>query len=208
MAALNPKPWVLCLTGGIGSGKSTVAKRLGELGATVVDADALARACTLPGGSAIAAIAATFGADMLTPEGAMDRDRMRQRVFSDPQARTQLESIIHPQVRLDIAQAVAQAQTRVVVLDLPLLAESAHWRQGLDWVWVVDCDPETQIQRVMLRNGWSRAQVQAVLAAQASREQRLAMANVVIDNGAQQTLKHLLLQVDSQWQAMWQRFGL
>ncbi|MFN4103125.1 MAG: dephospho-CoA kinase [Tepidimonas sp.] len=175
-------PLRIGLTGGIGSGKSTVAAMLAALGATVVDADAISRASTAPGGAAIEQIRQTFGDAFITPAGALDRDRMRVRVFSDADAKAQLEAIIHPLVRAEIDRRIAACTDDAIVLDLPLLVESAAWRQRCDRVWVVDCAPETQIRRVMARNGWPREQVLAVLAQQASRAQRLCAADVVIDN--------------------------
>ena len=197
----------LGLTGGIGSGKSTVAALLVESGAVLIDADAISRASTAAGGSAIEAVRAAFGDEFITTEQAMDRDRMRARIFADPTARAQLERIIHPIVRAEIERRVAALPGGVAVLDLPLLAESSAWRERCDLIWVVDCEPETQIQRVMQRNGWPRSQVLAVLAAQASREQRLAIADCVIDNEGV-TLAELGAQVRQQWQQLGRRFGL
>ncbi|MEN9475458.1 MAG: hypothetical protein RIS48_2180 [Pseudomonadota bacterium] len=197
----------LGLTGGIGSGKSTVAALLVEFGATLIDADAISRASTAAGGSAIEAVRAAFGGEFITADQAMDRDRMRARIFADPTARAQLEAIIHPIVRAEIDQQLAALPRGVAVLDLPLLAESSAWRERCDLIWVVDCAPETQIRRVMQRNGWPRSQVEAVLAAQASREQRLAIADCVIDNEGV-TLDELGAQVRQQWQQLSQRFGL
>ena len=197
----------LGLTGGIGSGKSTVAALLVESGATLIDADAISRASTAAGGSAIEAVRAAFGDEFITAEQAMDRDRMRARIFADPTARTQLEGIIHPIVRAAIDQQLAALPRGLAVLDLPLLAESSAWRERCDLIWVVDCAPETQIRRVMQRNGWPRSQVEAVLAAQASREQRLAIADCVIDNEGV-TLDELGAQVRQQWQQLCRRFGL
>ncbi len=197
----------LGLTGGIGSGKSTVAAMLSRLGAELIDADALSRASTAAGGSAIEAIRAAFGDEFITADQAMDRDRMRARVFSDPAAKTRLEGIVHPIVRAEIDRQVAALTRGVAVLDLPLLAESPAWRERCDWVWVVDCDPETQIGRVMSRNGWPRAQVEVVLAAQASRAQRLAIADCVISNDGV-TLAELESRVSRCWEALRDRFGL
>ena len=197
----------LGLTGGIGSGKSTVAALLVESGATLIDADAISRASTAAGGSAIEAVRATFGDAFITAEQALDRDRMRARIFADPAARARLEAIIHPIVRTEIERRVAALQGGVAVLDLPLLAESSAWRERCDLIWVVDCAPETQIRRVMQRNGWPRAQVEAVLAAQADRAQRLAIADCVIDNEGK-TLDELGTQVKWQWEQLRQRFGL
>lgn len=192
----------LGLTGGIGSGKSTVARELQRLGATVIDADALSRASTASGGSAIAAIRAAFGDAFITPDGALDRDRMRTLVFAQPEARARLEAIIHPLVRAEIEQrAHAVPPGQVAVLDLPLLVESGNWRQRVDVVWVVDCSPEMQIQRVMRRNGWPRTQVEAVLASQATSAERRAVADTVISNDGSE-LAPLLQQVRQAWAAL------
>ena len=197
----------LGLTGGIGSGKSTVAALLVEAGAVLIDADAISRASTAAGGSAIEAVRASFGDDFITAGQAMDRDRMRACIFADPTARARLEAIIHPLVRAEIDRRLAALPGGVAVLDLPLLAESSAWRERCDLIWVVDCAAETQVRRVMQRNGWTRDQVLAVLAAQASREQRLAIADCVIDNEGQ-TLNELRQQVHAQWEQLGQRFGL
>lgn len=177
----------LGLTGGIGSGKSTVAKLLQTHGAHLIDADAIARSATVAGGSAIPHIRATFGADSLTPEGALDRDKMRRLAFSDASVRAQLESIVHPLVGMAIEQAAELAETagaNCLVFDIPLLVESAHWRKRLHRVLVVDCSSETQTQRVMQRNGLSRAEVEKIMAAQASRSQRLQAADAALFNDA------------------------
>ena len=173
------------LTGGIGSGKSTVAGMLRERGAAIIDADAISRASTAPGGAAMAAIAAQFGPEFITPEGALNRERMRERVFQDPQARQQLEAIIHPLVAQETArqtQAAIDAGHRCLVFDVPLLAESAHWRGRVDRVLVVDCSAQTQISRVMARSGLKAEDVERIIAAQTSREKRLAIADWVILN--------------------------
>lgn len=175
----------LGLTGGIGSGKSTVAQMLVEQGATLVDADAISRDCTAPGGAAIAPIAAQFGLDAITADGALRRDVMRQRVFADPNAKLQLEAIIHPLVSVEAArltEAAQQAGSTWVVFDIPLLVESKRWRQQLDKVLVVDCEVATQISRVMQRSGWTQKAVESVIAQQATRAQRLAAADLVIYN--------------------------
>ena len=197
----------LGLTGGIGSGKSTVAAMLVELGARLIDADAISRASTAAGGSAVEAVRAAFGDAFVTPDQAMDRDRMRALVFADPGAKSRLEQIIHPIVRAEIDRQVNAVEHGVALLDLPLLAESSAWRERTDVIWVVDCTPETQIRRVMQRNGWPRAQVEAVLAAQASRAQRLAIADDVIDN-EHASLAELKAQLAVHWTGLQQRFGL
>ena len=177
------------LTGGIGSGKSTVAQMLVACGAALIDADAISRDVTAPGGAAIALIAAQFGPQAITPEGAMNRDVMRQRIFDDPAAKKQLEAIIHPLVSSESArqaEAAYKAGSSLLVFDIPLLVESHRWRQQLDKVLVVDCTEATQISRVMARDasssGWTRGAVEKVIAQQASRAQRRAAADWVIYN--------------------------
>lgn len=174
---------IVGLTGGIGSGKSTVARMLGDLGASVIDADAVAKATTEPGGAAIDPIRSAFGDAFILPSGAMDRDAMRSHIFQCPEARIQLEAIIHPLVRCGIDSALAAAPVGAVVLDVPLLVEHADtWRKQVDVVVVVDCQEETQVQRVALRSGWPEATIRKVMGTQASRAQRLAAADAVVHN--------------------------
>ena len=175
----------LGLTGGIGAGKSTVARMLADLGAAIIDADALSRATTAPGGTAIDPVRASFGDNFITPDGAMDRDAMRTLVFADPSARHRLEAIVHPLVHQAIeAAAVAahQAGHHCLVFDIPLLVESKRWPAQLDKVLVVDCSEQTQRDRVMARNGLALADVERIMATQASRMQRLAAADLVVFN--------------------------
>ena len=175
----------LGLTGGIGSGKSTVAKMLVEHGATLIDADDISRATTASGGAAITSIAAQFGPGVVDADGSMNREAMRQRVFADPNARQQLEAIIHPLVSSESArqaEAARDAGCALLVVDIPLLVESSRWRKRLDRVLVVDCEVATQISRVMQRSGWTQAMVENVIASQATRTQRLAAADLVIFN--------------------------
>lgn len=182
---MHPPILRIGLTGGIGSGKSTVARVLVACGATLVDADAISRQLTTPGGAAISELASQFGPQMITPEGAMDRDRMRQLAFSDPAIKGQLEAIIHPlvsQESLRQSNAAVAAGSPCIVFDIPLLVESGRWRQQLDRVLVVDCAQETQIARVMARNGLAREVVEKIMAGQASRAQRLAAADICICN--------------------------
>lgn len=178
-------PLRLGLTGGIGSGKSTVARLLCDLGAGVIDADAISRASTSAHGAAIPLIAAQFGAHYIGEDGALHRERMRQHVFADPQAKARLEAIIHPLVGQQIAAqsgAWAEAGKACIVFDIPLLVESGHWRRRLDRVLVVDCTAATQIERVSARSGLTAAEVQKIMAVQASRTQRLAGADLVLFN--------------------------
>jgi dephospho-CoA kinase len=175
----------LGLTGGIGSGKSTVGQMLAERGATLIDADAISRATTATGGIAIAPIRKAFGAGVITAQGALDRDAMRALVFSDPSAKARLEGIIHPLVGLEIAAQAHRAEDAgavLIVFDIPLLVESAHWRRSLHKVLVVDCQESTQVARVAARNGLSTADIAKIIAAQAPRSQRLAAADIVLYN--------------------------
>ena len=178
----QPAPLRIGLTGGIGSGKSTVATALAALGASIVDTDAIARSLTQPGGAAIAAIAAQFGAEFVDASGALDRSRMRELAFADPAARQRLEAILHPLIRAETARQADAAQGTAIVFDVPLLIESGRWREQVDRVLVVDCREATQVERVMARSGWTREAVQAVLAQQASRRSRRAGADAVIYN--------------------------
>lgn len=176
--------FAVTLTGGIGSGKTTVANMFGELGAALVDTDAIAHRLSAPGGLAIAAISATFGSEFINQDGAMDRARMRTHVFADSAARKKLEAILHPLIRSETAREAAQAQGDYLMLVVPLLVESPDWKKRAARVLVVDCSVETQIARVMLRNQLSRTEVEAIIAVQASRAQRLAAADDVIENDA------------------------
>ena len=173
------------LTGGIGSGKSTVARVLAECGAAVIDADAISRQLTAPGGLAVQAIASQFGNQFVTAEGAMNRDLMRQLAFDDPVSRHRLEAIIHPLVGHEIlaqtGRAIAGGRT-CLVFDIPLLVESGRWRQQVDRVLVIDCCEATQIDRVTARNSFSREVVQKIIAGQVTRDQRLAAADICIYN--------------------------
>jgi len=193
----------LGLTGGIGSGKSTVANLLRQHGAFVIDADAISRACTLAGGRAMPAIASTFGPDFVDAEGALNRQRMRDHVFAQPEARRALEAIIHPLVGAEITRLAKAAPARCLVFDVPLLVESAHWRPQLDRVLVVDCSVETQRHRVKQRNTWDEATIDAVIQSQSLRTQRLAAADVVIfnDSDTMEPLQRLVAELA-------QRFGL
>lgn len=175
----------LGLTGGIGSGKSTVASLLAARGAAVVDADAIARELTAPNGLAMPMIADTFGQDFITSAGALDRDKMRALAYSDPTARKRLESIIHPLVARETqSQALIAANDgrACIVFDIPLLVESPTWRQKVDHVLVVDCTPEVQVSRVMARSNLTRNAIEKIMSSQAGRERRLGAADTVIFN--------------------------
>lgn len=183
---MTQRTWRIGLTGGIGSGKSTVAGFWARRGAALIDADAISRSLTAPGGRAMPAITRTFGDAMLGPDGALDRQAMRERIFQDPQAKRQLEHIIHPlvsQITAEQAQMALQTGHRVLVFDVPLLVESGErWRKQVDRVIVVDCDVPTQKQRVMARSGLSAEEVERIVAQQATRAQRLACADLVVVN--------------------------
>ncbi|HSV81667.1 MAG TPA: dephospho-CoA kinase [Ramlibacter sp.] len=173
------------LTGGIGSGKSTVLAMLVERGAVAIDADAISRATTAAGGAALPEIASRFGPDFIAPDGALDRSRMRERAYGHPEARKELEAIIHPLVGQEIARqvdAALAAGARCIVFDIPLLVESGRWRAQVDRVLVVDCEPETQVARVVARSALKPEEVRAIIAAQAPRALRLAAADLVICN--------------------------
>ncbi len=192
------------LTGGIGSGKSTVAGFWMEAGAALIDTDAIARQLSGPGGAAMPAIAAEFGPSMLSADGALDRAAMRQLAFADSGAKQRLEAILHPligaqtQLEADAAQAAGAA---LIVFDVPLLVESGRWRNRVERVLVVDCQEQTQIARVSARPGWTAASAAAVLAAQASRNQRRACADAVIYNDglALNSLKAQVLTLAALW---------
>lgn len=192
------RPVRLGLTGGIGSGKSTVGGMFVSLGATLIDADQIARDVTGPQGDAMDSIRSTFGDTFVDDSGALDRTRMRQLAFREPEARTRLEAIVHPLVTrhslLQTQQALA-AGSRMIVHDIPLLAESGRWARQLDAVVVVDCPIETQIERVVQRNGLAREVVQGIIASQATRHARRAVADIVITNGPGCTLPALQAQV-------------
>ena len=171
------------LTGGIGSGKSTVGAMLASLGATLIDTDLIARRLSAPGGAAIPAIAAAFGAGFIAADGSLDRPRMRLAAFEDAAMRSRLEAILHPLIGIEVArEAELAAAAPAIVFDVPLLVESGHWRGRVDTVWVVDCDEALQVERVAVRPGWSEDAARAVIAQQATRAERRAVADAVIHN--------------------------
>jgi dephospho-CoA kinase len=176
-------PFKVGLTGGIGSGKSTVAALFAQLGVEVIDADALAHELTGPGGAAIEPIRAAFGAEYVDRRGALDRARMRERVFSDRAAKTTLEAILHPIIRAETERRSARAASSYVILMIPLLVETGEPHARCDRVLVVDCPEAMQIERAMARSNLTREAVQAIIDAQVPREERLRHADDVIDNG-------------------------
>jgi dephospho-CoA kinase len=196
------KPLRIGLTGGIGSGKSTVAAMLVDCGAVLVDTDAIAHALTAPGGAALPALSREFGPDIIGADGAMDRARMRSLAFGDALARRRLEAILHPMIGDEAQRQAGLAGGRTVVFDVPLLSASSPWRQRVERLLVVDCAQDTQVQRVMLRSGWSAGQVQRVISQQTPRGARRAIADAVIFNDG------VALDVlQSQVQALWQHWS-
>ena len=190
------------LTGGIGSGKSTVAQMLVALGAVLVDSDAIARELTLPGGAAIPALRGAFGAECLDAQGALDRERMRALAFADPGVRRRLEALLHPMIGAETARRASAAGDAPLVFDVPLLAESLHWRARVERILVVDCRVATQVERVLRRPGWSREAAERVVAQQASREARRAIADAVLFNEG-----IALPALEAQVRALWERWA-
>jgi dephospho-CoA kinase len=191
-------PLRIGLTGGIGSGKSTVAALLGEHGATVIDTDAIARRLTEPGGVAIDPIRVAFGTEFIDAQGALDRARMRALAFAQPEARQRLEAILHPLIGEQTRREAQAAAAAIIVFDVPLLAESGRWRARVDRVLVVDCREELQVERVVERSGWTTEAVRAVIAQQAPRTLRRACADAVIFNDGI-TRRELAAAVGSLW---------
>ena len=189
------------LTGGIGSGKSTVAAILSNLGATLIDTDAISRAITLSGGPAIPAIQAAFGADVLDATGGLDRARMRDIVFAEADAKRRLEAILHPLIGIETERQATAAAGTTIVFDVPLLVESKRWRRIVDRVLVVDASEATQLSRVVARSGWAPDAVRAVIAQQAPRRERRAAADAVVFNDGL-SLEALAGEVRSLW-ARW-----
>jgi dephospho-CoA kinase len=195
----HSRPRRLGLTGGIGSGKSTVARRLMHHGAHLVDTDEISRGLTLPGGQAIEALRKHFGPEFVTAQGGLDRDRMRALVFQDPDAKRRLEGILHPLIGQEAAHRAAQAAVdQMRVYDVPLLVESGHWRARVDAILVVDCEPATQIERVRRRSGLDVDAIQRIMDQQAPRLLRLAAADFVLYNDGL-SMDGLSSEVDRLW---------
>ena len=202
LTALKGQIPLIGLTGGIGSGKSVVAQRLAELGATVIDSDQIAHNITAPHGAAIAAIQAHFGPELLTDDGSLDRPQMRRLAFNDPNALQLLEAITHPLIHAETQRQASQARENgalYLVFMVPLLVESGYWPQVIDHLVVVDCPEELQIARVMQRNHLDRSQIEQIMSKQASREDRLAAADTILLNDG--SLEKLIPQIDNlhQW---------
>lgn len=191
------------LTGGIGSGKSEVSRRLARLGAVIIDADAIAREVVEPGTDGLAEVVAAFGPQVLLPDGSLDRGRLGDIVFASPEQRSRLNAIVHPKVGARMAELEAAAgPDAIVVHDVPLITEN-NLASGFDLVVVVDTSPAVQARRLTVQRGMTREQAEARMAAQASREQRLAIADVVIDNSA--SLAELDRQVGELWSVLRRR---
>jgi dephospho-CoA kinase len=194
---MSHQPARLGLTGGIGSGKSTVTRMFASLGAAVIDADAASRSLTAPQGKAIEAIRLEFGDTMISADGSLDRQRMRDLIFTNPSAKNRLENIIHPLIKHEIQlqdQALAKVGVNLIVYDIPLLVESNNWRPMLNQVLVIDCLEITQIKRVMVRNTLKQEDVEKIIANQANRKIRNSAADIVIFNDSI-TVEQLLEQV-------------
>ncbi|HTD02401.1 dephospho-CoA kinase [Undibacterium sp.] len=174
--------FTLGLTGGIGSGKTTVANLFAELGASLVDTDLIAHQLSSPGGIAIPEISRQFGPEFILPDGAMDRRKMREHVFAHPAEKARLEAILHPLIRSETEKAASSASGSYIIFVVPLLVESGSWKTRVSRVLVVDCSEQTQIQRVMSRNGLTEQQVRAIMNTQVSREKRLQAADDIITN--------------------------
>jgi dephospho-CoA kinase len=188
------------LTGGIGSGKSTVGTMLTALGAALIDTDLIARRLTIPGGAAIDAIRAAFGARFITAEGSLDRPAMRSAAFADAAVRGELEAILHPLIGVEVEREAASSGATVpaLIFDVPLLVESGRWRARVDAVWVIDCSEAAQVRRVAARPGWSEAAARAVIGQQAPRAARRAAADAVIHNEGL-SLEGLAAEVRALW---------
>jgi dephospho-CoA kinase len=202
LAELKGQIPLIGLTGGIGSGKSVVAKRLAELGATVIDSDQIAHDITGPHGAAIAPIQAHFGLELLAADGSLDRPKMRHLAFNDPSALHSLEVITHPLIHAETLRQACLAHQNdalYLVFMVPLLVESGYWPKVIDHLVVVDCPPELQITRVMQRSNWDRSEIEQIMRKQAVREDRLAAADTILLNDG--SLDTLIPQIDAlhQW---------
>ncbi len=198
LSALKGHIPLIGLTGGIGSGKTTVSDLLAKLGAGIVDTDLIAHQITAPNGVAISLIEKQFGSEFIATDGALNRERMRALIFNNPEARKSLETITHPLIRQETARQALQLNkdgAPYLVFVVPLLIESGSWKDLIDRLVVVDCPKETQIKRVMQRSNLTQEEVERILAAQASREERLKHADAVIEN--QGSLKELEVQVEN-----------
>ena len=187
------KPMIIALTGGVASGKSVVSDRFAELGVPVVDTDVLAREVVAPGSAGLSEVETAFGSEVVDGDGRLNRAALRRRIFDDPAARRRLEQILHPRIAAEARRRLAAVEEPYAVLVVPLLVESGLFEDA-DRVLAVDVPDRLQAERLMARDGASRSQARAMLEAQASREERLARADEVIENTG--SLETLLRQVD------------
>jgi dephospho-CoA kinase len=194
------KPYTVGLTGGIGSGKSAVADLFARLGVHVVDTDEIAHELTRPGGAAIAPVRAAFGAEAIAADGSLDRPRMRRLAFGDARERKRLEAILHPLIRAESARRLGIARSPYAILVIPLLVEGGVDRSRTARVLVVDCREAQQVERAVRRSGLPEAEIRAIIASQASREERLAAADDVIDNsGAPEALERQVARLNEKY---------
>ncbi|HKL52937.1 MAG TPA: dephospho-CoA kinase [Wenzhouxiangellaceae bacterium] len=199
MAKENTKPMVVALTGGVASGKTAVSDHFARLDVPIVDTDVIAREVVAEGSSGLAAIETAFGPEMITAEGTLDRAVLRRKIFDEPGARTRLEDILHPRIAEEARRQLATLQTPYAILVVPLLVESGLFSDA-DRVLVVDVPEAVQIQRLMQRDGNTREQAEAMLAAQTSRQQRLARADDVVENtGTLAELKSRIEELDRKY---------
>jgi dephospho-CoA kinase len=199
---MKPPPFRVALTGGIASGKSTVADLFAALGASVIDTDVIARQVVEPGQPALAQVVAAFGTEVLDASGGIDRRRMRERIFGDPEARRRLEAILHPAIREEMARQSLAAEGPYQVLVIPLLTEGGR-RDHVDRVLLVDVPEELQVQRLMMRDGVTREQARASLNAQATRAERLALADDVVRNtGRVDDLREAVADLDAKYRRL------
>lgn len=191
------------LTGGIGSGKSTVAEWFAAAGVPVIDTDLIARALTAPGAAALDSIRAAFGESVIRADGTLDRAALRQRVFADPESRRRLEAILHPPIRDAVEQALAALAAPYVLIVIPLLVETGACRDLLNRVLVVDCPEHLQVERVIARSGLSRDQVMAIIVAQSARADRLAAADdLIVNAGSPEALRDQVAELHQRYQAL------
>lgn len=188
------------LTGGIGSGKTSVSDIFSELGVPVIDTDLVARQLTARDGAALPEIRFAWGESVMRPDGELDRDALRRRIFADPEERRRLEAILHPLIRRQVVAELAALDAPYVVVVIPLLVETGNYRELLDRVLVVDCPESLQVERVRARSGLSAEEVSAIISAQADRSSRIAAADDVIANAANsRSLREQVLSLDAKY---------
>lgn len=196
----KPTPLVVVLTGGIASGKTAVSERFARRGVPVIDTDVIARQVVEPGHSVLQDIAQVFGPDAIAQDGTMDRRRVRAAIFSDPDKKHRLEALLHPLIRQRVARRIADITAPYCILVVPLLAETSFYSDARHRVLVVDVDEHTQLRRVMARDHIDQAQAQAILNAQASRQQRLALADdIITNNGSLEALDPAVAALDARY---------